>query len=222
MPIHEWSRTHDPTWVYEAGPRDHDLDRALPLPRPGRSRSPNVPDDGPVILAPNHFSNMDHFFAGVYIRRQDPVHGQVAALRQEPDPRLHLQVRRRLPGPPRPPRRGGLHHRARDPRPRRLRADLRRGRSLAHRRARRGEARRRPAGARVRCAGGPGRDPRLARRARLEAAHAFRRSRSSTASRSSSRVVERRPASSSSRPRGRSSSRSRRCTRRSTSAGAAA
>jgi 1-acyl-sn-glycerol-3-phosphate acyltransferase len=30
----------------------------------------NVPTDGPVILAPNHFSNMDHFFAGVFIRRK--------------------------------------------------------------------------------------------------------------------------------------------------------
>jgi 1-acyl-sn-glycerol-3-phosphate acyltransferase len=30
----------------------------------------NVPADGPVILAPNHFSNMDHFFSGVYTRRK--------------------------------------------------------------------------------------------------------------------------------------------------------
>ena len=30
----------------------------------------NVPATGPVILAPNHFSNMDHFFAGVYTRRK--------------------------------------------------------------------------------------------------------------------------------------------------------
>ena len=29
-----------------------------------------MPADGPVILAPNHFSNMDHFFCGVYLRRQ--------------------------------------------------------------------------------------------------------------------------------------------------------
>ncbi|MCX6388745.1 MAG: lysophospholipid acyltransferase family protein [Solirubrobacterales bacterium] len=28
----------------------------------------NVPD-GPVILAPNHFSNLDHFFAGMAVRR---------------------------------------------------------------------------------------------------------------------------------------------------------
>jgi 1-acyl-sn-glycerol-3-phosphate acyltransferase len=30
----------------------------------------NVPQDGPVILAPNHFSQMDHFFIGLYLRRQ--------------------------------------------------------------------------------------------------------------------------------------------------------
>jgi 1-acyl-sn-glycerol-3-phosphate acyltransferase len=30
----------------------------------------NVPKQGPLILAPNHFSQMDHFFAGVYLRRK--------------------------------------------------------------------------------------------------------------------------------------------------------
>jgi 1-acyl-sn-glycerol-3-phosphate acyltransferase len=30
----------------------------------------NVPESGPVILAPNHFSQMDHFFTGVYLRRK--------------------------------------------------------------------------------------------------------------------------------------------------------
>jgi len=30
----------------------------------------NVPKDGPLILAPNHFSQMDHFFAGLYLRRK--------------------------------------------------------------------------------------------------------------------------------------------------------
>jgi 1-acyl-sn-glycerol-3-phosphate acyltransferase len=30
----------------------------------------NVPRDGALILAPNHFSQMDHFFIGVYLRRK--------------------------------------------------------------------------------------------------------------------------------------------------------
>ncbi|HET7054453.1 MAG TPA: lysophospholipid acyltransferase family protein [Solirubrobacterales bacterium] len=30
----------------------------------------NVPKDGPLILAPNHFSQMDHFFVGIYLRRK--------------------------------------------------------------------------------------------------------------------------------------------------------
>ena len=30
----------------------------------------NVPKSGPVLLAPNHFSQMDHFFTGLCLRRQ--------------------------------------------------------------------------------------------------------------------------------------------------------
>ena len=30
----------------------------------------NVPKDVPLVLAPNHFSQMDHFFVGVYLRRK--------------------------------------------------------------------------------------------------------------------------------------------------------
>ena len=30
----------------------------------------NVPRDGALVLAPNHFSQMDHFFVGVYLRRK--------------------------------------------------------------------------------------------------------------------------------------------------------
>jgi 1-acyl-sn-glycerol-3-phosphate acyltransferase len=30
----------------------------------------NVPKQGALVLAPNHFSQMDHFFAGVYLRRK--------------------------------------------------------------------------------------------------------------------------------------------------------
>jgi 1-acyl-sn-glycerol-3-phosphate acyltransferase len=30
----------------------------------------NVPKEGPLVLAPNHLSQMDHFFAGVHLRRK--------------------------------------------------------------------------------------------------------------------------------------------------------
>ena len=67
--VHEWSRTHDAGWVYE-------LVRLITtwisifVYRTRGIATPNVPADGPCILAPNHFSNMDHFFAGTYIRRK--------------------------------------------------------------------------------------------------------------------------------------------------------
>ena len=69
MPIHEWSRTHEAGWVYE-------LVRLITtwisifVYRTRAISVQNVPADGPVILAPNHFSNMDHFFCGVYLRRK--------------------------------------------------------------------------------------------------------------------------------------------------------
>jgi 1-acyl-sn-glycerol-3-phosphate acyltransferase len=69
MPIHEWSRTHGPGWIYEAV-RLLLTPIAVFLYRARGIAVANVPADGPVILAPNHFSNMDHFFAGVYIRRK--------------------------------------------------------------------------------------------------------------------------------------------------------
>ena len=69
MPIHEWVRTHRPGWTYT-------LVRlvmtwiAVFIYRERAISTANVPADGPFILAPNHFSNMDHFFSGVYIRRK--------------------------------------------------------------------------------------------------------------------------------------------------------
>ena len=122
----------------------------------------NVPAAGPVILAPNHFSQMDHFFAAVYLRRKVRFMAK-SQLFGNRVPQLHLPPRRRLPGPPRAPRRGGVQDRPRDPRPRRLRADVRRGRALAHAAT---SASRGPASAGIALESGvpgrPGRDPRLA------------------------------------------------------------
>ena len=67
--VHEWSRTHGAGWVYDFV-RMLVTPVALFLYRTRGISVANVPVDGPVILAPNHFSNMDHFFAGVYIRRR--------------------------------------------------------------------------------------------------------------------------------------------------------
>src|SRR4051812_19411121 len=67
--FHERSRTHDPDWVY-------DVARILVTPpcllfyRTRAIGAEHVPTSGPVILAPNHFSQWDHFFAGVYLRRK--------------------------------------------------------------------------------------------------------------------------------------------------------
>ena len=68
-PYHAWARTHEPGWTYTAV-RIVLTPIALVLYRTRARGRANVPDDGPVILAPNHFSNMDHFFCGVYLRRR--------------------------------------------------------------------------------------------------------------------------------------------------------
>jgi 1-acyl-sn-glycerol-3-phosphate acyltransferase len=67
--FHERARTKDPDWVYDAVRVITTLP-SLSLYRLRAIGTENVPASGPVILAPNHFSNMDHFFAGVYIRRR--------------------------------------------------------------------------------------------------------------------------------------------------------
>jgi 1-acyl-sn-glycerol-3-phosphate acyltransferase len=69
MPFHEWTRTHKPGWTYEAV-RMILTPIALVLYRTRAIGVENVPASGAFILAPNHFSNMDHFFCGVYIRRK--------------------------------------------------------------------------------------------------------------------------------------------------------
>ena len=68
-PFHEWARTREPGWTYTAV-RIVLTPVALGLYRTRAIGRANVPASGPLILAPNHFSNMDHFFCGVYLRRR--------------------------------------------------------------------------------------------------------------------------------------------------------
>jgi 1-acyl-sn-glycerol-3-phosphate acyltransferase len=67
--FHERARTREPDWAYE-------LTRFLTslygyaFLRARAISVENVPGTGAVILAPNHFSFMDHFLMGCYIRRK--------------------------------------------------------------------------------------------------------------------------------------------------------
>jgi 1-acyl-sn-glycerol-3-phosphate acyltransferase len=67
--FHERSRTRDPNLVYEAV-RIVTTIYAWLFFRARGIDAEKVPPEGPAILAPNHFSFMDHFFLGVAIRRK--------------------------------------------------------------------------------------------------------------------------------------------------------
>jgi len=67
--FHERARTRDPDWVYEAVRVATSL-TAWTFFRARSLGAEKVPTIGPVILAPNHFSFMDHFFVGAFIRRR--------------------------------------------------------------------------------------------------------------------------------------------------------
>jgi 1-acyl-sn-glycerol-3-phosphate acyltransferase len=67
--FHERARSREPDWVYEMV-RLLLTPPALLLYRTRAIGTENVPASGPVLLAPNHFSQMDHFFAAVYLRRK--------------------------------------------------------------------------------------------------------------------------------------------------------
>ena len=66
--FHERSRTREPDWVYEVVRTLTSL-YAWTFFRARGIAAENVPN-GPVIIAPNHFSFMDHFFVGAFIRRR--------------------------------------------------------------------------------------------------------------------------------------------------------
>src|SRR6195256_4922184 len=67
--FHARARTREPDWVYElvrliTSVYGYTFLRARAI------STENVPGRGAVILAPNHFSFMDHFLMGAYIRRK--------------------------------------------------------------------------------------------------------------------------------------------------------
>jgi 1-acyl-sn-glycerol-3-phosphate acyltransferase len=67
--FHERTRSRPPDWVYEVVRMVTSLYAWTFFRARGRDAQ-QVPATGPVILAPNHFSFMDHFFAGAFIRRR--------------------------------------------------------------------------------------------------------------------------------------------------------
>jgi 1-acyl-sn-glycerol-3-phosphate acyltransferase len=67
--FHERARTREPDWVYELVRIITSL-YAYALLRTRAISAEKVPGRGAVILAPNHFSFMDHFLMGSYTRRK--------------------------------------------------------------------------------------------------------------------------------------------------------
>ena len=67
--FHQRARNREPGYMYS-------LVRAVVTPvcllfyRTRAVGTENVPRSGPVLVVPNHFSQMDHFFAGVYLWRK--------------------------------------------------------------------------------------------------------------------------------------------------------
>jgi 1-acyl-sn-glycerol-3-phosphate acyltransferase len=66
---HQRTRSRGPNWVYEIVRMITSV-YAWTFFRARGISAEKVPSRGPVIIAPNHFSFMDHFFAGAFIRRR--------------------------------------------------------------------------------------------------------------------------------------------------------
>ena len=67
--FHARARTREPDWVYELVRLITSI-YGYTLLRARSISTEKVPGRGAVILAPNHFSFMDHFLMGAYIRRK--------------------------------------------------------------------------------------------------------------------------------------------------------
>ncbi len=67
--FHERARTRDPDWAYEFTRLITSV-YAYTFLRARSISTEKVPGSGAVILAPNHFSFMDHFLMGCYLRRK--------------------------------------------------------------------------------------------------------------------------------------------------------
>ena len=67
--FYDRTRTRKPDWMYEVV-RLVLTPYLLILHRARAIGSEQVPTSGPAIIAPNHFSFLDHFFVAVYLRRK--------------------------------------------------------------------------------------------------------------------------------------------------------